>query len=88
MTTLAASGLAAIIPVVLVLACPLMMVFMMRGLHGGNRHGRASADPGDEMSLDELKHERDRLNEQIAERAERAAAERRRSAAAEYHQGV
>ncbi len=36
----------------LVLACPLMMIFMMRGMHGGDQQGHDSADrpaPHDHM---------------------------------------
>jgi Protein of unknown function (DUF2933) len=72
MTLLAASGLAALLPFLLIVACPLMMIFMMRGLHGHG--GNAQADPKpprERMSLDELKHERDELNELIGDRAER-----------------
>ena len=76
MALLAASGIASAVPFLLVLACPLLMVFMMRGMHGG--HGaadghqghRATQTPADEMSLDELKAERDVLNEEIGRRAE------------------
>lgn len=39
MSLLAASALASLLPVLLLLACPLMMILMMRGMHGG--HGRA-----------------------------------------------
>jgi hypothetical protein len=66
-----------LIPLIFI-ACPLMMVFMMRGMHG---HGsRAQADPKpqrERMSLDELKHERDELNELIGDRAEQIAHSRR-----------
>lgn len=41
MTLLAANALASFLPVLLLLACPLMMIFMMRGMHGGHGHGRA-----------------------------------------------
>ena len=68
MTLLAASGLAAFLPLLLILACPLMMIFMMKGMHGG----RAQPDqkPRAQMSMDELKQERDVLNEEIGQRAE------------------
>jgi len=56
------TSLAGFLPVLLVLACPLMMVFMMRGMRGGG--GGHSA-----KSLDELKAERDQLNEEIGRRA-------------------
>jgi hypothetical protein len=76
MALLAASGIASAVPFLLVLACPLLMVFMMRGMHGGHgaadgHHGRRAAQkPSDQMSLDELKAERDALNEEIGRRAE------------------
>ena len=38
MNILAASGAGGFLWVLLVLACPLMMIFMMRGMHGGG-HG-------------------------------------------------
>jgi hypothetical protein len=42
------------------LACPLMMIFMMRGMHGGG-HGRSHASPKDEPSTAELRKELDEL---------------------------
>ena len=71
MTLIAATGVA-LIPILFALACPLMMILMMRGHghgHGGHSH---SADelPRERMTLDELKRHRDELNEEIAERAE------------------
>lgn len=62
MALLAASGLAGLLPLLLVLACPLLMLFMMRG-HGHGDHSR--------KSIDELKAERDELNDEIGRRAER-----------------
>ena len=64
----------------LVLACPLAMIFMMRGMMGGGRH-----DGGHEMhdrrpentgeppaskytSLDELQSQRDAIDEEITKR--------------------
>lgn len=67
MTILAATGFNGLAALLIVLACPLMMIFMMRGMHGS--HG-GQADHS-EKSLEELKHERDLLNEEIGERAER-----------------
>lgn len=69
MSLLAATGLAGFLPLLLVLACPLLMVFMMRGMHGSHGHGDQSP-LRKEMSLDELKKERDELNDLIGERAE------------------
>jgi hypothetical protein len=60
--------------IALVLACPLMMMWMMRGGHGshsggGQEHGVRSRSR-QELTLDELKAERDALNEEIGQRAE------------------
>ncbi len=46
MTPIAASALAGLLPVLLILACPLMMIFMMRGMHGGRGHGHGHAGHG------------------------------------------
>jgi len=70
MALLAASGLAAALPFLLFLACPLMMVFMMKGMHGHGGNTRAGAKSHERMSLDELKHARDELNKEIGDRAE------------------
>jgi hypothetical protein len=70
MTLLATTGLAGFLPLLLILACPLMMVFMMKGMHGGHVHGRPDQKSREQMSIDELKHERDVLNEEIGQRAE------------------
>lgn len=61
----------------LVLACPLMMVWMMRGGHGGHGHashgaGNARMPAGDGEapgggSLDELRHKRAELDAEIAQ---------------------
>ena len=52
----------------LVLACPLMMVFMMRGGHGHGGHTRGSSGAQDPSSLDELHRRRDELDQEIAAR--------------------
>ena len=65
---LAASGLVGFLPLLLILACPLMMVFMMKGMRGG--HGRAEPKPPAQMNIDELKQARDELNAEIGDRAE------------------
>ena len=49
----------------LILACPLAMIFMMRGRHGG--HGR-DADAAATTSLEELRRQRERLDHEIEER--------------------
>ncbi len=73
MITLVASGLGGSLWLLLLIGCPLMLIFMMRGMLGS---GNASAGPKparDKMSLDELKQERDELNTLIGDRAEQAA---------------
>jgi fatty acid desaturase len=47
---LAATGVSvtSLIVPLLVLACPVMMFFMMRGMHGGT-HGRSSPDRGEQQ---------------------------------------
>jgi hypothetical protein len=74
MTLIAASGPATLIPIVFALACPLMMILMIRGHghgHGGHAH-RADEMSRGPMTLEELERRRDELNEEIAERAEQA----------------
>jgi DUF2933 family protein len=73
MTLIAASGLAGLLPLLLVLACPLMMIFMMKGMHGGHGHRQAEPKSREQMSIDELKQARDELNDEIGQRAERAS---------------
>ena len=75
MSVLAASGIAGFLPLLLILACPLMMIFMMRGMHGPQGHGRQA--PREQMTLAELKHTRDELNEEIGHRAEQQSDKRR-----------
>ena len=51
----------------LVLACPLMMVWMMRGGHGGHGHMHAGVGEGPaERSLNELRARRAELDAEIA----------------------
>jgi len=62
----------------LLLACPLMMVFMMRGMHGGHGgnakddHAHGAGGSHGHMattaSLDELRGRREELDRQIEER--------------------
>ena len=75
MTILAATGFGGLAALLIVLACPLMMIFMMRGTHrgGGRAQGQQDDRPRDEMTLEELKTERDALNEEIGQRAEAGA---------------
>jgi hypothetical protein len=83
MTLLALTGLAGLLPILLFIVCPLMMVFMMRGMHAGHGGGHAQPDqkpPREQMTLDELKRERDELNEQIGRRAEETSDKQRRAA--------
>ena len=89
MSILASSGLGGFVWLLFVLACPLMMIFMMRGMHGGHGHGghghaghhadepAETTPPRETMSLDELKRERDELNALIGDRAEEAVASKR-----------
>lgn len=70
MTLIAATGLAVLVPILVALACPLMMIFMMRGMHGHGGHGAHGHHGPSGRSLDELKAERDALNEEIGRRAE------------------
>jgi hypothetical protein len=61
----------------IVLACPLMMVFMMRGMHGGrgaqgdHDHG-SPAEPA-ETSVDDLRRRRAELDRMIDERESAAS---------------
>jgi hypothetical protein len=66
--------------VLFLLACPLMMIFMMRGMHGGHGdtadrdHEQRAGDPYDKTypdsssPLDDLRRRRDELDRQIEER--------------------
>lgn len=65
----------ALLPFVFILICPLMMLFMMRGMHG---RGARSAEPdttgqrgvreaGDEAQRAELREQRDRLEARVDE---------------------
>ena len=64
----------AFLPYLFILVCPLMMLFMMRGMHGhrsDNAHGQGAFDEHGTLrqgqSLTLLTDERDRLEEQLAE---------------------
>ena len=71
--------------VLLLLACPLMMVFMHRGGHGmhaGHKHSQVvDADASDSAPLDELRRTRAEIDVEIA-RLEEAASEEKSPAAA------
>jgi len=63
-----------VVPIALVvLICPLMMIFMMRGMHGGHADSAARHDaPADdriaelEQQVSELRSERDQKREKAA----------------------
>jgi hypothetical protein len=55
-----------ILPILLVLVCPLMMIFMMRGMHGVGDHGSAARPRvEDDMSAAELRRLRDEIDRRI-----------------------
>ena len=66
----------------LILACPLMMIFMMRGHGHGGGHGHV--DPS-AASVDELRHRRDELDREIAAREVDSSYDRGRSSVAVSH---
>jgi hypothetical protein len=53
-----------ILPLLLLLACPLMMIFMMRGMHGGG-HSRAAETHPDDLSAAELRRLRDESDQRL-----------------------
>ena len=53
----------------LVLACPLLMWWMMRGGHGHGGHAHSHSDGP--ASVDDLRRRRDELDRQIAARTRR-----------------
>ena len=60
-------ALIAVLPIALIaLACPLLMLFLMRGAHGGSGHGvhHASGDPA--RRLAEIEGELERLRQELA----------------------
>lgn len=82
MSVLGSSGLVGLVWLLVLVACPLLMLFMMRGGRGHAGHGHGDEPVGKTdaraaMSLDELKRERDELNAVIGERAEQAVEAKR-----------
>jgi hypothetical protein len=68
------------LPLLIILACPLMMVFMMRGMHGGHDMGAEDKDPRHDGQAPRVDPSADRrildLERQVAElRAARDRAE-------------
>ncbi len=68
------------LPLLLILACPLMMVFMMRGMHGGHDVGTEDKEPRHDGQATPVDLHADQrildLERQVAElRAERDRAE-------------
>lgn len=81
----------ALLLLLIVLACPLMMIFMMRGGHRGSgadaMHGDGSGNTEDPtvleaVTLDELRSRRDALASEIARRESSDAQRPRASAVA------
>lgn len=54
-----------ILPFLLILVCPLMMLFMMRGMHGGGHDHAGQKRPEDEMSAAELRGLRDEIDQRL-----------------------
>ena len=54
----------------LIIGCPVMMMFMMRGGHGHGGHDQASNGAQKLASVDELRRRRDELDDEIAAREE------------------
>jgi len=65
---LAPSALGALAPVLIMAACPLSMLFMMRGMSG--RDQQPTAPTGDDRQLRELEEEVNRLKAELALRGE------------------
>ena len=52
----AGTSVRSLLPLLFVLACPLMMVFMMRGMRGGNAHNQhATEQPEDDRHRDTVR---------------------------------
>jgi Protein of unknown function (DUF2933) len=65
----------ALLPFVFILICPLMMLFMMRGMHGRGEHSaerettgqQGVREAGDDARTAELREQRDRLDARVDE---------------------
>jgi Protein of unknown function (DUF2933) len=60
-------NISTLLPLLIVLACPLMMIFMMRGMHGGH-------DTGDQRGTDRSANDRQRAEARIADLEHEVAA--------------
>lgn len=58
-----------LLPFLIILACPLMMIIMMRGMHGSHEHGAKGADL--EARPDELRRARAEFQAHIEDLDER-----------------
>jgi hypothetical protein len=57
-----------ILPILLLLLCPLMMIFMMRGMHGrGESHGHGEDTERDQASVSRRRDERAALEKRVRE---------------------
>jgi hypothetical protein len=55
----------ALLPFLFILVCPLLMLFMMRGMHGSHKHNSGEAEAQDRMSAAELRTLRDDLTARV-----------------------
>lgn len=74
-----------LLPLLFLLACPLMMIFMMKGMHGGGGHAGHEGHPADpagqadrDRRLAELEQEVANLRNSASEHPGGEGAERRR----------
>jgi hypothetical protein len=57
----------------LVLMCPLMMIFMMRGMHGGHGHSSGREDTSADERIAELEQQVRELRGERDQKSEKAA---------------